>query len=171
MQKLHVAQTVRSMAPDDETDEKDVPPDKEMDKSLLSPSHSDGCGKEDGGKEGAGPVGGGGDETKTQVPNLALPQAPVPAPPSPRHVEDDQRQCIEQFLKSARAGHVGSCLYYVLFCEVSLSHQDDRGNTALHLAAAQVLPLTSRSSAFPLPVSCWVCMSVGPSLARGLAPV
>ena len=146
MQELQLALTARSVAPDDEADEKDEALDREIEQSTPSKVRS-GCGKEEAGEEGAKQVGEErGHETKTRIPNQPPPQTHAPAAPSPRHAEDEQRRCVELLLKSARAGHVGTCLYCVLLCGVSLSHQDDHGNTPLHCAAAQVLPLFSRAS-------------------------
>jgi len=78
--------------------------------------------------------------------------------------EEQQRQIVEVLLlKSARAGHVGVCLYCVLYCGVSLAAVDERGNTALHLAASQVVRrfLYLCVPALGVSVSLWcLCVSV-----------
>jgi hypothetical protein len=59
--------------------------------------------------------------------------------------DDDHRRSVEGLLlKSAHAGNVGACLFCVLHCGVSLAAKDGRGNTVLHLAAAQVCPNSSQ---------------------------
>ena len=80
--------------------------------------------------------------------------------------EEQQRQIVEVLLlKSARAGHVGVCLYCVLYCGVSLAAVDERGNTALHLAASQVVRrfLYLCVPALGVSVSLW-CLCVSMSL-------
>ena len=52
-------------------------------------------------------------------------------------VAEERRSVEELLLKSAHSGQVGACLYYVLYCGVSLDIRDDRGNAAIHIAAAQ----------------------------------
>ena len=111
MQKLQLALTARSVAPDDETDEKDEALDRdprEIEQSSPSTFHS-GCGKEEAGEEGAMPGGEErGLETKARIPNPPPPQTPAPAATSPHNAEDEQRRCVELFLKIERAGNVGT---------------------------------------------------------------
>ena len=79
--------------------------------------------------------------------------------------EEQQRQIVEVLLlKSARAGHVGVCLYCVLYCGVSLAAVDERGNTALHLAASQVVRRFLYLCVPALYVSMSLCLYVSMSL-------
>jgi len=138
MQKMHLTRASRSMAPDDERDRDetaahdyaDVSRERGRERDLSSPSQKE----TDVDARARAAVG-------LLVPQLLKIESAQHG--STLAVEDEQRRHVEGLLiKSARAGHVGVCLFCVLFCGISLHARDDRANTALHLAAAQVVSLS-----------------------------
>jgi hypothetical protein len=152
MRRMHLARATRSAAPEEERerdemglDEGDLARERMREKDSSSPSQR---GAQVVSRDviiGSEAVG----EKLTS--EISTCQSPGAHPAlTPVAIEDEQRCHVEQLLlKSARAGHVGVCLFCVLHCNISLESRDDRANTALHLAAAQVSRLSLYESSLP----------------------